>query len=133
MGVIQKLIGGIFAFLGGFIKGVLGLVGIGKKSEYFLELEDSSPKPEIKASAPAAKPEPVKAEPVKAVATPQPVVAEPVKTESSNGKAPAASAPAAPPTFAPNFLTTTSGNSRRRPGPSLNRFMDMAKQVKPST
>ncbi|MBD2461375.1 hypothetical protein H6G89_09980 [Oscillatoria sp. FACHB-1407] len=138
MGVIQKLIGGIFAFLGGFLKGLLGIVGIGKKSEYFLELEDASSKSETKAVAPApAKPEPAKVEPVKAVTPPQPapsepVKAEPVKAESLNGKTSAAPASNTPPTFAPNFLTTASSNGRRRPGPSLNRYMDMARQVKPS-
>ncbi|HEY9618737.1 MAG TPA: hypothetical protein V6C78_00125 [Crinalium sp.] len=146
MSFISKLIGGFFAFLGGFFKGLLGLVGVGKKSEYFLEAKDS----EEAKPAPAPAPAPAKAEPV---ATPALASAEP-----TNGKAPvaapaapapvaAAPTPAAPApapqpvaaasngssptkTFAPDFLLTPSSSSdRRRPGPSLNRFIDMARKV----
>jgi type IV secretory pathway VirB10-like protein len=33
-------------------------------------------------------------------------------------------------TFAPNYLMPTASSSRRRPGPSMNTFRDMARQVK---
>jgi hypothetical protein len=155
MGVIKQLIGGLFAFLGGFLKGLLSLVGIGKKSEYFLEYEDANAKSATNlptSSTPAklesAKAEPSKAEPVKATTSQaKPAPTKSVKAESLNGKTPTATvetAPAPQPvavaskpeseqTFAPNFLITpSSNNGRRRPGPSLNRFMDMAKQVRPS-
>ncbi|MBW4507053.1 MAG: hypothetical protein KME64_11125 [Scytonematopsis contorta HA4267-MV1] len=67
-----------------------------------------------------------------------------VKTESAqNGKAPAAKpaspapkpaavTPALPPetAFASKYLVPTNTNGRRRPGPSMNPFMDMARQAK---
>jgi cytoskeletal protein RodZ len=155
MGVIKKLIGGLFAFLGGFLKGLFSLVGIGKKSEYFLEYKDENaqsganlPAPSTPAKLETAKAEPSKADSAKAMASQaKSANQKSVKPESLNGKAPATTAAPAPApqpvavasktepgqTFAPNFLITpSSNNGRRRPGPSLNRFMDMAKQVRPS-
>lgn len=37
---------------------------------------------------------------------------------------------ATPEVFAPKYLSTPTMGGRRRPGPSMNRFLDMAKQVK---
>lgn len=58
------------------------------------------------------------------------VMAVPAKRE----KSPAASTNGQTPTettFAPKYLAPdTSSNSRRRPGPSMNPFLDMARQVK---
>jgi len=45
---------------------------------------------------------------------------------STNGKV----EPQAELTFAPNYLMPTASQSRRRPGPSLDMFRDMARQVK---
>lgn len=45
---------------------------------------------------------------------------------ATNGKAPAQ----AESTFAPQYLTPVSTGSRRRPGPSLDTFRNMARQVK---
>lgn len=55
----------------------------------------------------------------------KPVPAENKPAASKNGQAPAET------TFAPKYLAPTgSSNSRRRPGPSMNPFLDMARQVK---
>jgi hypothetical protein len=142
MGLIKKLLGGLFSFLGGLGK----LLGLGKSSEYFLEAEPSS---SAAAAAPVAEAAPATTE--APVAAPAPAaavaaVAPPATDVTSNGKAPAAAAPAPVPTakptpedkpaadqtFAPNFVVLSSSRSgRRRPGPSLNPFLDMARQVRP--
>ncbi len=114
MGLIKSIFGGLFAFLGSLF-GVVGkLLGLGKsKEEYFLDLGTAD------TSAPAA-PAPAAVETTPAVAaapTPAPV---------------AVPKPQATGTFAPNYLIAPStNNSRRRPGPSLSGFKDMARQVKP--
>lgn len=139
MGFIKKLFGGLFALLGALFGGIGGLLGLGKKSEFFLEADGAS---EAKAAPVAKAAKVAKAEKVEApAAKPAKVEAVAPATASSNGKvaptAPAAPAPVAAPvavsgpkTFAPNFLTNTSAGSRRRPGPSLNPYMDMAKKMK---
>lgn len=100
-----------------------------KKSEgYFLELDETG---NVKSDAPAAAP-------AAKAATPK------AKTKTSVKKAGAkvaptptvaASNPRVEPqpgvTFAPNnLLPLTTNNSRRRPGPSMNGFMEMASQMK---
>lgn len=120
-----------------------------KAKGYYMELDDTG---NVKAAEPEKKPEPVKA----AVATVEPPKAEsaeakklkPAKAEAepSNGKvkieaqpnppAPALAAsngkvdPQREPTFAPNNLLLTPSQGRRRPGPSMDLFRDMARQVK---
>ncbi|PSR19488.1 hypothetical protein C8255_01975 [filamentous cyanobacterium CCP3] len=146
MGLIKSIFGAIFGLIGGIFKTVGGLVGLGKKSEFFMELDeaDDGSQPAIAPSAPAPAP---KAEPAAAAKSPAEAAAKtsaksetktPAKTQTKPAaqketKAPAA-APAEPvPTgFASNYLTSvgTSMPRRRRPGPSLSPFMDMAKQVK---
>ncbi|MCZ0901771.1 hypothetical protein ON021_17895, partial [Microcoleus sp. HI-ES] len=57
--------------------------------------------------------------------------AEPVKVPASaatNGKVPSQAEPNR--TFAPNNLMPTSNATRRGPGPSMNNFREMARQVK---
>jgi hypothetical protein len=139
MGFINKLFGGLFAVLGSIFGGLFKLIGLGKKSEYFLEADAASgTSTEAKAPAPAkveAKPAPAKAAAKSAPATPA--------AASTNGKvanpapAVAAAKPVAPAEpQATNFATNFSVNgtsSRRRPGPSLNPFLDMAKQIKPQS
>jgi len=78
-----------------------------------------------------AQPAKESAKEVELVQTAQGVKAEPAKKE----KAAAASANGqiqAETTFAPKYLapSVTSSNGRRRPGPSMNNFLDMARQVK---
>ena len=143
MGFINKLLGGVFAFIGGIFGTITKLLGFGSKSEYFLEADDG------KGSAPAT-PEP-QLQTTQKVEAPTPAAKETVEFEvpttsaSMNGKVevsqeafaaapePPAPAPAEPEvkTFAPNFLVGTTPSRRRRPGPSLNPFLDMAKNMKP--
>ncbi len=154
-GFIKNFFGGIFGFLGG----LLGL----KKSEYFLDLGESSAKtPAMVAPAKAEPAVAKKAEPVAAA----PAKVEPVKSEKSepakkakvekkskkekepvasvpdntaepakvpvaaatNGKVPSQAEPNR--TFAPNNLMPTPTGTRRSPGPSMNNFREMARQVK---
>jgi hypothetical protein len=66
---------------------------------------------------------------VELVQTAKGVKAEPVKSEpapaaSTNGQNQTET------TFAPKYLVPSSSNSRRRPGPNMNPFLDMARQVK---
>lgn len=83
---------------------------------------ESSKTPETAATAESAK--------VELVQTAEGVAAVPAKREkspvaSTNGQTPTET------TFAPKYLAPdTSSNSRRRPGPSMNPFLDMARQVK---
>ncbi|HEY9627269.1 MAG TPA: hypothetical protein V6C84_08200 [Coleofasciculaceae cyanobacterium] len=129
---------------------ILKRLGIGKKSEYFLEAEPLSAD-ETKAHTEAK----VAAVPAKAPDAPaevKPAEAKPVEAKPAEAKQkklkktkaaeePAASAPAPKAAPAPkpaptvvNFATDyllTIGTPRRRPGPSLDSFKDMAKQVNP--
>lgn len=116
--------------------GLKDLLGGKKKETYFLEFSDA-------ASTPTA---PAKVEPAK-VEAPKAPKAEAPKAKAAKAEAPKASAPApvapvapaiAPPTpkpapvlttFAPEYLTPTLGASRRRPGPSLTMFKDMARSM----
>ncbi len=154
-GFIKNFFGGIF----GFFAGLLGF----KKSEYFLDLGESSAKEPAKvapAKVEAAKVAPAKPEPVAA----PPAKVEPVKSEKSepakkakvekkskkekepvtsvaantsepakvpaatNGKVPSQAEPNR--TFAPNNLMPIPTATRRSPGPSMNNFREMARQVK---
>lgn len=158
MGLIKNIFGGIFAFFGSILK----VFGIGK-SGYYVELpeEKSAPQKLVDDKAitqkavdqrkpvedtAANQPAPAKAEAVqevqsKAIDKPAPVkVDQPVnrlEPKGSTAAAPAAAKPIQQPeavgTFAPNFLVPTLSSGRRRPGPSLSSFLDMAKQMNPST
>jgi hypothetical protein len=129
MGLIKS----IFGLIGGIFKALGGLVGLGNKSEFYMEIDEAAAgsQPARAASAPA----PVKAEPT-AKAEPLAAAPAPAKTASvKTAPAPAPIAVAAAPVptgFASNYLTSvgTTMPSRRRPGPSLSPFRDMAKQVK---
>lgn len=105
-----------------------------KKEEFFLEIDDS--KEASKAEAPVTPAETPKA-PTEA---PEPKVEQPADAE-----APKAEAPKAPPAvpmpakpkapepvvlFAPNNLMPLPNPTRRRPGPNMAAFLDMAKQMK---
>ncbi len=166
-GFIKNFFGGIFGFLGR----LLGL----KKSEYFMDLGESSAKEPAKvapakveaaptkveaavakvedavakvgdavAAVPAkveavksGKSEPAKKakvekkskkekEPVASVAA---NTSEPAKVSAAtNGKVPSQAEPNR--TFAPNNLMPTPSATRRSPGPSMNNFREMARQVK---
>lgn len=147
MGFISKLLGGLFTLIGSLFSSVTKLLGLGKKSEYFLEADAA------KGGVPNdAKPQPqtATAEATPAANVPVPPPSETTKIEvpatsaSLNGKVEVATdaleaapqkpapVPAEPAikTFAPNFLVGTTPARRRRPGPSLNPFLDMAKEMK---
>lgn len=152
MGLIKKLIGGFFSFLGG----IFSVFNIFKKSEYYLEYDESKSAPQVAAQPAAAALQPAAVAQSAASATVKKpsrkaakaqaennnngstngkvanfeatvAAAEPVTVNSAAGTA----KPSAPAVFAPTYLGSGSSNSRRRPGPSLNRYMDMAKQVTP--
>ncbi len=133
----------------------VAVAGKRKRSGYFMELDETedvtsvngnqppkevaaakTPQPvaaEPASSQPAKTPEPVKNAPapkIELVQTAEGVKAEPAKPVSSS---PAASTNGQKPTettFAPKYLAPTASSSRRRPGPSMNSFLDMARQVK---
>ncbi|MEG4855267.1 hypothetical protein QUB10_30840 [Microcoleus sp. B5-D4] len=149
-GFIKNFFGGIFGFFGR----LLGL----KKSEYFLDLGESGAKEPAKvapAKSEAVAIAPTKVEPVKSekseksepakkakvekkskkenepVASAPANNSEPVKVPTAaatNGKVPSQAEPNR--TFAPNNLMPTPNGSRRTPGPSMNNFREMARQVK---
>ncbi|MBE9095842.1 hypothetical protein [Tychonema sp. LEGE 07203] len=165
-GFIKNFFGGIFGFFGR----LLGL----KKSEYFMDLGESSAKEPAKV-APAKEPAKVEAAPAKVedavakvedavAAAPakveaamsgkpepakkakvekkskkkdkEPVASVPAKTSepakvpaaATNGKVPSQAEPNR--TFAPNNLMPIPTTTRRSPGPSMNNFREMARQVK---
>ena len=163
-GFIKNFFGGIF----GFFAGLLGL----KKSEYFMDLGESSAKEPAKV-APAKEPAKVapakveaavakvgdavaavpakveavksgKSEPAKKAKVEkkskkkdkEPVASVPANTSepakvpaaATNGKVPSQAEPIR--TFAPNNLMPTPSATRRSPGPSMNNFREMARQVK---
>lgn len=160
MGVIKKLVGAFFSFLGSIFK----VFNIFKKSEYFLEADDAQtgggkskattdkPAPvatatstDLTASTPAAA-QPKASAPAKPAAqaqetgakpsapapsAPAPVAATAAPATAAPAKPAPTPQPAGPTVFAPDYLlSTNSMGGRRRPGPSMGRFMDMAKQVK---
>ena len=130
-----------------------------KARGYYMEVEDDSPAWETGngskgvTAVSAPKPEPVKAaapaEATPAKAASVVVVSAPAKVESAPKPEPAkpavAPAPAAAKVkaepkqkqetnFATNYLgSLTNTNGRRRPGANMNYFLDMARQVKPSS
>lgn len=128
-------------FIKNFFSGILsffsGLFG-GKKSEgnFYMQLEESqessaSSSKESSAPKQEKKPEPAstqtkqekKPEPAQ-TKQPQPVATATKKEETKEEKTTS--------TFAPNYLKSvaTANQPRRRPGPSLDMFRDMARQVK---
>lgn len=149
MGLIKKIFGGLFAFLA-------NLFGFGKKSEFYMELDESSvsaPSAPIE-SAVTANPQPVVA-PSREQQVPQTVKAE--KTPSSAQEKVSAQETAVSPSleparplvlprpqaelsaeqtpqltnFATDFLVNPKLNRspRRRPGPSVSPFKDMVKDM----
>ena len=60
----------------------------------------------------------------------QPAWVKAIKNYSNNGKAESESESESGMTFATQYLMPIPSNSRRRPGPSLNKFREMARQAK---
>ena len=155
---IKKLFGGIAAFFGGLFGGKKSQgdesAPKAKKSKgYFLELDDTG---NVKSDASDKKSQPLKAKAPESATQAQPAQSavatlERPKTESATKEVPSGNqtvkieAQPNPPaaaasngrvatqgdsTFAPKYLMPTASNSRRRPGPSMEMFKDMARQVK---
>ncbi|MBW4638063.1 MAG: hypothetical protein KME05_07470 [Gloeocapsa sp. UFS-A4-WI-NPMV-4B04] len=123
-----------------------------RRSGYFMELDESEETPAkanqstngavAKTPVAATATKPAKEQPAKtdaAAASAQSAKVELVQTAEGVTAVPAEKTPAASKngqtptetTFAPKYLAPTgSSNSRRRPGPSMNPFLDMARQVK---
>ncbi|URR35243.1 hypothetical protein NBE99_11455 [Thermosynechococcus sp. HN-54] len=117
MNLLKKLFGAIFGLFGAIAK----LFGFGKKSEFYIELEESkaapaAPPAPTKAAEPAPTPEPAPA--------PQPVAAAPTPITT-------ASAEPTPTPVTPSVPYTRF--ARRRPGANMAAFLNMARQVRPST
>jgi len=116
-----------------------------KSKDYFLELDDtgavkSEPEtkkpepaqatkaPEAEAKKPAENKPAAKAPAAKPAAKPQKAAPSVTPAAASNGKV----EPQPGLTFAPNNLLPLKTNSgRRRPGPSMNSFLEMARQMQP--
>lgn len=132
MGLIKSIFGAIFGVIGTVVKGVLGIFGVGKQSEFYLELDDASVGSANDADSDAQPAAPTsdrteQAAPATATAEPKSVAT----TAPSTPKPVQPSVPAVT-SFASDYLGGTGGVTmrRRRPGPSLSPFMDLARQVK---
>ncbi|MGB7441714.1 MAG: hypothetical protein WA919_11645 [Coleofasciculaceae cyanobacterium] len=116
-----------------------------KGKGFFLELDETG---NVLSATPEKKPEPAQASAAK-VESPEAKTAPKVEQKKSEQTAKASQTKKLEPlptkavkasngkvepqpgmTFAPNYLLTTSSKPRRRPGPSLDMFKDMARQVK---
>ncbi|ATS17788.1 hypothetical protein BRW62_02415 [Parathermosynechococcus lividus PCC 6715] len=117
MGLLKKLFGAIFGLFAALGK----LLGLGKKGEFYVELEPTAPSP-----TPVAAPEPSPA-----VATPKPDPA-PVAAAAAVEPPPAAPAPAQATASEVSSRPYTQF-ARRRPGANMASFLAMARQVRPST
>jgi hypothetical protein len=141
MGLIKNVVGALLGFIKALLGVFLGIFGLGKKSEYFLEIDDSAP-------SVAPTPEPV-AVPQSDVAVSSPASLEPAAVEKVPENVAVAVAPGPVPTpqspeskgsedgemtFATDFLVNPrlTNTSRRRPGPSLSPFTNMVKDMKRS-
>ncbi len=114
MVLLKKLFGAIFGLFAALGK----LLGLGKKGEFYVEIEPTTPLPK---PVPAVEPEPTTA-----VAAPTP---EPVATVEPSPVAPTAVEPTV--TEAPS--RPYAQFARRRPGANMANFVAMARQVRPST
>ena len=144
MGFIGKIFGAIFGLIGTLFGAFGKVLGLGNKSDYYVEVDSSKgaePAPSVApvaaaavATSPvaqAAAPESVKPAASAPAPAPTAVAASPVK---QNGKAVENGKAAENVTFAPDrLLTLSSTGGRRRPGPSLSPFKDMARQVQRPT
>ncbi|MBD2260765.1 hypothetical protein H6G13_24630 [Pseudanabaena sp. FACHB-2040] len=136
------MFGAIFGVLGGVFGAIAGVFGIGKKSEYFLELDEAADN--VKAAIEAAPKAVEKALSAAGSSTADnkadktekaPVAAKKAPAKPKVEKTKPAPAPVAAPepaviNFATEYLGSSGSSGRRRPGPSLSPFMDLARQVK---
>ncbi|BAC08346.1 tll0795 [Thermosynechococcus vestitus BP-1] len=113
MNLLKKLFGALFGLFGAIAK----LFGLGKKGEFYIELDESK-------AAPAAPPTTTKAAEAAptAEAAPAPQPAQPV-----------AAAPVEPTPTPVTPSVPYTRFARRRPGANMAAFLNMARQVRPST
>lgn len=156
MGLIKKIFGGIFGFIGGIFGFIGKLFGLGKKSEYYLEIDDSGTATSTPAQSASSSQQVAQATADSTESTDQtqskksPATASNPSSGNKNSLSSPSQSPNAPlvlprspeelkkqeskssQTFATDFLVTAQKPTikRRRPGPSLSPFRDMAKQVK---
>jgi len=125
MGLVQRVLGGFFAFLGALFGVITGLFGLGRtKDGFFLDLSPESDLPTNSVSPITLTPD--------VVPTPSPAIPTPRerKVEITPPPVPVVPQPPAIESFAPNYLISTDTISRRRPGPSMAGFKEMARQVR---
>jgi hypothetical protein len=123
MGLIKS----IFGIIGGLFQAIAGLAGLGKKSDFYMELPNTE---QLTVSTEVPSPPTVVPATTATEQSPKIVpVAQPAPTPVA--PKPAVAAPAVP-SFAANYLSNPGATpaSRRRPGPSLSPFLTMAKQVR---
>lgn len=138
MGLIKKLIGGLFAFVGGVLKSLLGIVGVGKKSDFYMEAtedgNDAAVTSPVQVAAPAQAVKELVPTPKPEVTAPAPEAASPTLVPDASlslAKVVAGGKSQTGVTFAADPVVSLSGRpmKRRRPGPSLSPFKDMARTV----
>jgi hypothetical protein len=125
MGLIKS----IFGIIAGLFQAIAGLVGLGKKSEFYMELPNAEQPPAVPMVPPAI-PTATGVEPSAEIPAPAPL---PVAQSTATPPTPKPANPTPSlPSFAANYLASPGATpaSRRRPGASLSPFLAMAKQVK---
>lgn len=120
MNLLKKLFGAIFGLFGAIAK----LFGLGKKGEFYIELDEST-------AAPAAPPTPTKA--AEPAPTPEPAPAPQPAQPVAAAPTPVATAPAEPTPTPVTPSVPYTRFARRRPGANMAAFLNMARQVRPST
>lgn len=147
MGLIKS----VLSFVGSLFGGIFKLFGLGKKDGFFMEFDESSS--EEPSTETAAAPAPAAAKLEESSAAPMPADSSVATAPSSLTPEQLSNSPSLNPdkplvlpkspaelqakaesrltNFATDFLVNPklSNSSRRRPGPSLSAFKDMAKQV----
>ncbi|NER83193.1 MAG: hypothetical protein F6K42_27300 [Leptolyngbya sp. SIO1D8] len=133
MGLIKKIFGGIFALIGGVFGGIAKVLGFGKKGDFYMELDESG--------APQS-PAPVSTNNKSAMVEEVPAKASKVSKKAAPADPSPNAAPSASPQPTPtvsqltNFATDYLVNPklgqapRRRPGPSVSPFKEMAKDMR---
>ncbi len=132
MGLIKTVFGGIFGLIGGIFGSIAGIFGIGKKGEYFMELDEASA-PATAPAQPAAEPAPAPPAAVASTASQEPALKAVAKPAAAPVKPTAVTQPQAPlvTNFATDYLVNPRINRspRRRPGPSMSPFKDMVRDM----
>jgi hypothetical protein len=143
MGLIKKIFGGIFSLIGGIFGSIAKIFGVGKQGEFYMELDEAAqPVADIANTVVADKPATDAAAPVAVAPSASPEKASfkeqiPATPESATQSTPAQQVAKVEtempkvPNFATDYLVNPKVNfsPRRRPGPSLSTFKDMAKMM----